>query len=275
MCKDMIVIGEDWGGLPSSTQHLIKSLKHDRKVIWINSIGLRKPRMKLGDLRRVVSKVFNSLFSFIPAVECENDDSFRVVKPITIPVPHTRFARLIAKHLLKIQILRVSRQLKLVDPLLWISLPTGVDLIGSLGEDRVLYYCCDDFSSLNGVDHGVVQERENELCNLADRIVVSSTFLQDKFSRDTALKHKVHYLPHGVDYTLFSTGVDRSKNLPSQDKLVAGFYGSISEWLDTELIEYLAERLPHWDFVFIGRIETDVTSLRKYNNVQFLGEKAH
>ncbi len=40
--RDLIVFGEDFGGLPSSTQHIVARLSKTRRVIWINSIGLRK-----------------------------------------------------------------------------------------------------------------------------------------------------------------------------------------------------------------------------------------
>ncbi len=57
MKPDLIVFGEDWGGLPSSTQHLIKQLSLTRKVVWVNSIGLRQPRFSIHDIKRVWRKL--------------------------------------------------------------------------------------------------------------------------------------------------------------------------------------------------------------------------
>lgn len=59
MLKDIIVFGEDWGKLPSSTQHLIKYLGTDRKIIWVNSIGLRQPSWGWQDLRRLWEKLIS------------------------------------------------------------------------------------------------------------------------------------------------------------------------------------------------------------------------
>jgi len=50
MTHDLLVFGEDWGGLPSSTQHLIGQLASNHKTVWINSIGLRRPRICLHDV---------------------------------------------------------------------------------------------------------------------------------------------------------------------------------------------------------------------------------
>ena len=52
MTSDLVVFGEDWGGLPSSTQHLFTHLGLGRKVLWVNSIGLRKPRLTIADCKR-------------------------------------------------------------------------------------------------------------------------------------------------------------------------------------------------------------------------------
>ena len=60
MHHDLIVFAEDRGGLPSSTQHLIKQLAKTRKVIWINSIGLRQPTFTLRDIKRAFNKLIAS-----------------------------------------------------------------------------------------------------------------------------------------------------------------------------------------------------------------------
>ena len=54
--RDMIVFGEDWGRHPSSTQHLVKRLAKDAKIIWVNSLGLRRPRFNISDLDRLKTK---------------------------------------------------------------------------------------------------------------------------------------------------------------------------------------------------------------------------
>ncbi|MGI9485215.1 MAG: glycosyltransferase family 1 protein, partial [Geminicoccaceae bacterium] len=39
----LLMFGEDWHGLPSSTQHLARQFMTRRHVTWVNSIGLRRP----------------------------------------------------------------------------------------------------------------------------------------------------------------------------------------------------------------------------------------
>jgi hypothetical protein len=56
MPRGIVAFAEDWGGLPSSTQHIVGRLARDRDVVWVNSIGMRRPRLDARDLKRLVAK---------------------------------------------------------------------------------------------------------------------------------------------------------------------------------------------------------------------------
>lgn len=53
---DIVVFGEDFGGLPSSTQHIVQRLATNHRILWVNSIGLRQPKPTGKDIQRLVSK---------------------------------------------------------------------------------------------------------------------------------------------------------------------------------------------------------------------------
>jgi len=269
MASDLVVFGEDWGGLPSSTQHLIRHLSDSRKILWVNSIGLRKPRLNMADCGRALQKLTSwgardSRGPIMPG------SGFTVLSPRTIPAPSTRLVRFMAAALLQSQLLRAMKKAGLHQPILWISLPTASDLVGKLGEKAAVYYCGDDFSALAGVDHLTVAAREGELQDKADLIIAASEQLAERFPVP-----KTRLLTHGVDYQLFSTPAPRALDLPADGKPIAGFYGSISEWLDLELLEAVVKRMPHWNFVIIGKAVVDASALRGLPNVNFLGPRPH
>jgi len=270
MLKDIIVFGEDWGKLPSSTQHLIKYLGTDRKIIWVNSIGLRQPSWGWQDLRRLWEKLISRTHTDSSSTKL-NSTHFQVISPKTIPAPKSALMRKIARKLLRKQILPVMQEMNISAPILWTSLPTAVDTLGVFDEAQVVYYCGDDFSALAGVDHNVVPQREAELVTKADLVLAASKTLTKKFANENA---NTHYIPHGVDYELFSEPTDIAKNLP-QGKPIAGFYGSISKWLDIPLLLCVIQNLPEWNFVFVGKIEVNVTALAKLDNVFFLPQIDH
>ncbi|MGF1725428.1 glycosyltransferase family 1 protein [Photobacterium nomapromontoriensis] len=276
MAKDLIVFGEDWGGLPSSTQHLIRQLliHSDRKVIWINSIGLRKPHWSRKDMtrlwRKATAKKVAGKYVQSDELNVVDGQQFQVINPKTIPVPDGCIQRQIAAWLLAWQIKPMMRKMGIEQPILWVSLPTAVDMVGHFGESAVVYYCGDDFSALAGVSHQLVCQRETQLLTRAALILAASPALYQKFPSD-----KTQLLSHGVDYTLFATPCHRATDLPHDGKPIAGYYGSISDWLDLTLLERVIQSLPDWHFVFIGRQDIDCSVLMQYPNVYFLGPRAH
>lgn len=292
MQNDLIVFGEDWGGLPSSTQHLIKHLAQNRQVLWVNSIGLRQPKWCLRDMKRVVNKVARAInalsiqkalriaralrtpTSLSATMKASLPVNIHVVDPLTIPAPKSQLARYTAALLLRKHIGFKARKLKLNCPILWISVPTAADVVGHLHEHKVIYYCGDDFSGLAGVDNDTVAIHEQQLIQTSDLIIAASDNLRDKL---TTIAHRApcHTLTHGVDFELFNKPTERASDLPGYFKPIAGFYGSLSTWLDIDLLAKVIQQLPHWNFVFIGKQEADMSQIIAFDNTYFLGPKPH
>ena len=271
MPRGIVAFAEDWGGLPSSTQHIVGRLARDRDVIWINSIGLRRPRLDRRDLARVVKKVRGLLGGRAPnaAPSADRPERLTVVSPMAVSWPGSGLARMVNRMALGRQIRSRIVARGMTRPILWTSLPTAVSAVGALGEGPVVYYCGDDFGALAGVDHEPVRAMERELVGRADLILAASEALAAKFpvSR-TAL------VPHGVDFALFSTPASRAADLPAAGP-IAGFYGSIAEWIDVELVARCATSMPDWTFVLIGQAQVDVSALEVLPNVRLLGPRPH
>lgn len=128
--NDMIVFAEDFGGLPSSTQHIVRQLAKRHRVLWVNSIGLRQPKWSLKDAKRLLTKLFAiALQKRHPFVENggngENSETFdepnavssniEIVSFLTIPAPSSRWARWLAKKMLTLQLQRKLKQLRMHD----------------------------------------------------------------------------------------------------------------------------------------------------------------
>lgn len=282
--QQLIVFGEDWGGLPSSTQHIIKQLSRHYQVTWINSLGLRSPKATWHDVKRIFAKAGRIIKQIIsPAQDKEDNqtdtalhvpDDFTVVEPRYIPLLSIQWVRKINRMLLNKLLNQVANVSSDQRAVIWISLPNAVDALYDLdktplNDPAVIYYCCDDFSALNGVDHDAVTVFERELASQAGVIVATSDELVAKFPSE-----KTHMIPHGVDTELFYQPVPRAEDLPS-DKPIAGFYGSIADWIDIQLLTEVAKRLPNWNFVLIGAAKVDVSTLQALDNVIFLGPKPH
>lgn len=276
MTVPLVMFGEDWGGLPSSTQHLAKRLVRTRPVIWVNSIGLRRPRLNARDIGRLARKataMFGRSPSPLKVKRATVPDGLTVVQPHAVSWPGNPLASEINRRLLGRQLRAVLRDLGLERPVLWSSLPTAVDVVGELEESAVVYYCCDDFDSLAGVDHGPVSRAEARLVEHADLVMTTNPSLQAKLFDGRALRARHLAVPHGVDADLFSAPADRPIDLP--EGKVALFYGSLSSWLDLEMLRDLAGLRPDWRFVLIGSPQTDLSPIAASPNIILLGPKAH
>jgi glycosyltransferase involved in cell wall biosynthesis len=269
MAKAIVAFGEDWGGLPSSTQHIIGRLAQDRDVVWVNSIGMRRPRLNARDIKRVVAKIGSAFAGRKVREAAKMPERLSVLHPRVISWPGNPFADLANRHTLGGQLRETIAARGLEKPIFWTSLPTAESLIGSFDHGPVVYYCGDDFSALAGVDHGPVAAQERALAERADLILVASETLAQKFPASRTV-----VVPHGVDFDQFSTPAPRADDLPSSGP-VAGFYGSLADWIDVDLIARCARAMPDWTFVLIGKVETDISALSGLRNVQLLGPRSH
>ena len=270
MNKQLIFFGEDWGGLPSSSQHLATHLlKLGWQIVWINSIGLRQPKLKMKDFKRLAVKLMSFLSKKTSVRQLEKNEKLSIVSPLIIPYIGFSFIDKINRFLFKRQLDKVIKSRNLLNYQIITALPTAIAFYPLLSKQPWYYYCCDDFSALANVSHKAVTKCENRLVTIVECIFVSSQVLADKFEN----YHPI-LVEHGVDVELFQSSRHRPSDLIYSDAII-GFYGSISEWLDIELLVFCASDNPDFSFVFIGNINTDIKGLVKLPNVHFLGSKKH
>lgn len=277
--RSLIVFAEDWGRHPSSTQHLVSRLAADRDVIWVNSIGMRRPRIDRKDFRRAAAKIAAMAAPRKETPAGSEQDAvlgfksvperLSIVSPRALSWPGSPIAGAFNRASLSRQIGAEIERRSLREPILWTSLPTALPVIGALGERGVAYYCGDDFSALEGVDHAPVAAMERVLSERADIILACSEQLAAQFPPE-----KTSLVPHGVDVALFQRPALRPADLPAGDR-IAGFYGSLAGWIDLDAIASAARALPDWSFVLIGPVRTDISVLTGLPNVTLLGEKPH
>lgn len=267
--RDLVVFGEDWGAHPSSTQHLVRHLLAAYRTVWVNSIGLRRPRLSAHDMARALAKLRAASGGAAPPRAAPPlPAGLSVVSPFAVPWPGSRVAEAANRWLLARRLRPLLAAQGMTRPILWASLPSAIAAVGALGERAVVYYCGDDFGALSGVDHAPVLEMEQRLVAAADLVIAASPELARRFPAA-----KTRLIPHGVDVGLFGNPASRAADLP--DGPVAGFYGSISDWLDIPMLARAAHALPDWSFVLVGPVRTDVAALARLPNVRFLGARPH
>ena len=268
---EFLVFGEDWGRHPSSSQHLLQEIGEHYEVHWVNSIGLRQPSLNFKDLLRIGEKLMaagKADTSCQPAQESPEATSITkptsIIKPLIWPMAQHPLVRQLNSLLLKRQVSAKHSQ-----RVVWAALPSAVDYLDICDSDLVIYYCGDDFSALAGVDHQLAADAERRLVARADIIFACSHALHTKFPAD-----KTVLLPHGVHLSQFANATTCPVDI-DQDKPSIGFYGSLNNWLDQSLIVRLAKARPNINFYFIGREDSDISSIRQQPNITLLPAKPH
>jgi glycosyltransferase involved in cell wall biosynthesis len=270
--ENIICFAKDWNSDPTSCNHVLRELAKNNTVIWVNSIATRSPSLGNGrDLR----KVFRHLGGFLKGAKNVGDNMW-LFTPFVLPFHHKPWVVKLNRAILRSTLGSLRKQLKMAQFQLWTFVPTSADYIGTLGEDMVIYYCTDEWSQFNSVDGQKIGDMVRSIATRADVVFATSKPLVEKLSQ---FNPETHLASHGVKYSLFASALDQSTAVPedlaSLKGPVLGFYGLIEDWLDLNLIAFLAERHPEWAIVLVGKSCIDTSSLGKFSNVHLLGRKPH
>jgi len=249
----------------------MRILSQKNKILWVNSIGMRRPTASARDFRRVVAKVRRSLNG------CRRiHENLHVWNPLVLPLPGVAWADRFNTWVLSLSIRRLTRRLGLQDPILWTFLPTVNGLVGTLGEEMVIYHCVDEYSAFSGVPREHLQRMERDL---VERAAVVFTSSEELCRERQAFNPRTFFVSHGVDVTHFSRALDPRTQVPTDlerdARPVIGFFGLIEDWVDLPLIREVALARPEWSIILLGKIATDLDPVRRLPNVRLLGQKPY
>ncbi len=268
---DIICFSNDWDSDPLSKKHIMQRLARKNRVLWINSIGNRKPTASAHDVRRIAKKLRE--FSKGPI---RVDDRIHVFSPLAIPFHGSAMARCINRKALQWTLRRVCRKLGFHNPVTWTFEPASAEVAGYLGESTLIYHCVDEFSEFTGTDKAALLELERRLIEKSNCVIVSSDRLLTNKRRYNA---NTHLVTHGVDVEHFRKACDARTTIPEEMKEqkgpVIGFFGLIADWVDLDLIRFLADSRPGWNIVLLGKCVTDPRILDGVPNIHMLGPKPY
>ncbi len=267
----IICFAHDWGGDPTSKTHIMRILARRNRVLWVNSIGMRRPAASGRDLRRILDKLAKGLRG------CrEVEPNIFVANPLVVPLPGWGLADRINAVILAATLRRLCRQHALQDPILWSFLPNVGRLLGRLKERLVIYHCVDEYSAFSGVSRETIARMERDLVRRADLVLTSSESL---CADRRAINPNTRFVTHGVDVGHFAralhAGLETPADLRDLPRPVIGFFGLLADWVDLDLVRAIALARPRWSFVLVGKQATGVGAVRGLPNVHLLGQKPY
>ena len=165
---------------------------------------------------------------------------------------------------------KIIKQQGFAKPYLWCYTPTACDLIAKIDHCGVIYDCVDRHSAYKGmINPAVVDKMEEDLARSADMVFCTAAGLERTLSE---YNQRTKMIANGANYPLF---MQAATFIPPEkrQKPVFGFVGMLQECIAYDYIVALAEAMPEAEIVFVGRVMpgVDISQLKKYDNIEFLG----
>jgi glycosyltransferase involved in cell wall biosynthesis len=278
--RDVVLLATaDWDNpFWTNKQHVACQLAaRGFRVLYLDSIGLRRPSARSHDLTRILRRLRRSV-----APLREPRAGLHVWSPLALPLQHSPAARAFNRRALTAALRRRLRRLGFHRPLLWTYNPMTADLLDLDDFDGLVYHCVDDIAAQPGMPARVLEEAEQNIVTRADIVFATSPRLAETRGR---WNPNTHFLPNVADYDHFVRALDADTVVPDDLARIArprlGFIGAISGYkVDFELIRHLALQRPHWSLVLIGKVGegdpwTDPALLEGLPNLYRLGPRPY
>lgn len=247
------------------------------KVLYVDSLGLRKPGLNKKDMRRVFLRIFKALK---PPKKVK--DNIWVWSPINLPWNNISFARFVNKTYLRLFLSMWSKSLKFKNPILWTYNPLTTEFLDPGKYDKTIYHCVDEIKEQPGMPREILEREEIKLLQVSDAIFVTAPQLYESKKK---WNRNIFYFSNVADYGHFNKAVTVDYELPEELRSLKGpfigFIGAVSNYkVDFELLEYIASSRPDYNLLIIGLVGegepgTNVNILKKYSNIHFLGPKSY
>lgn len=276
--RDIVCVGfADWDTeLWTNQHHLMSRLAADNRVLFVESLGLRRPQLAGRDLARIARRLRRGV-----APPRATREGVQVLSPLVLPLHRNRAVRALNARLLPALVGRATRRLGFERPILWAYVPQAEVLLDVLRPSLVVYHCVDDIAAQPGVDAASFRAAEARFAARADLVLASAPALARRLR---GMGGEVLDAPNVADTAAFARAlqdgpVDAELEALPHPRVV--FTGAVvATKLDVELIVALARARPDWTFALVGPVgpgdpSTDVSALRAEPNVHLLGRRPH
>jgi glycosyltransferase involved in cell wall biosynthesis len=252
---------------------LMRRFSQKGTTVYVNSIMMRKHKIIGGS--KFIEKLIRKVRSILKGLK-KSGAGFWVYSPFTLPVHHISWARPLNEAVLRYQMQRLMRKLRMSAPVVWIACPAACDAAIKMEKAKLVYQRTDRYEDDPDVDRNVILGYDRKLKAAADITVYVNRLLYDQ---EAAQCKKAFFLDHGVDYEMFATAEldpDKPEDIAGIKRPIVGYFGALDgHKLDVGFLDAVAERLPDMSFVFIGKPSLDFSVLSARKNVWLLGQKTY
>jgi glycosyltransferase involved in cell wall biosynthesis len=275
--RDIVCVGfADWDTeLWTNQHHLMSRLARENRVLFVESLGLRRPQLAGRDLARIARRLRRGLQA------PREIDGLHVLSPLVVPLHRSRLVRALNARLLPWLVRRAVRRLGLRAPILWAYVPQAEVLIKAIGPSLIVYHCVDDIAAHELIDTASFRAAEERFARRADLVLASAPSLARRLRK---ISDNVIDAPNVADTERFARALEPGTLDPAMAALPAPrivFTGAIAAAkLDLAMLAQMARLRPSWSFALVGPVgtgdpHTDVSALAGEPNVHLLGLRSY
>jgi GT2 family glycosyltransferase/glycosyltransferase involved in cell wall biosynthesis len=252
---------------------LLRRVAAQRKVLLINSIGLRMPLpgrstqvwRRIGRKAKSVAKLMRSPLPDVP--------NFHVLTPLVLPFYGSPLLRRLNAVSIRTQVRLAARWLGIADPVLVVTIPTAWDVVKPMRRRTLVFNRSDRHSEFPEAEQETIRDLERSLLRNADHVLYVSRALLDDEREYTG--DRAHFLDHGVDLAHF-TATTPAPEIAAIGRPRVGFFGGLDDYLvDFDLLERVAAEVSDAELVLIGDATCSMERFDKYPNVRWLGYRPY
>jgi len=275
MNKDPIVCfaGDNyWFSNPHSRYHLMNALhRRGHPILWVNSIGMNMPKIRKSGF---ATRVFLKLKSWVYWLGRSRED-FHVLTPIALPLFGNRTLEKMNDWWIGLQVKLACWRLGIKRPLVFASIPSFAGVVEGMDRSGLLYYYSDKYDSYRDISaRESIMAMDKRLFDAADGVFCAAEKVYENLK---SKRPGVYLLPHAVDFQHFNSALTADDPEPGDLQEIPhpriGYFGSITNSNDQNMIYHAAVNAPDLHFVMIGRVLGDYSRLEQLENVHFLGFK--
>jgi len=272
----LIISTADWDSpIQTNKQYVSKEIaKLGNRVLYVESLGVRKIQMNKKDLLRIFKRIINNLL-----IIKQKEKNIWVLSFILFPGATNKRIILINKIIFNFNLFIAMKLLNFKQDYLWTYNPLTSLYLNVNNFNSSIYHAVDAIEHQPFMPKDLIKRQEIILSKKVDKIFVTSKNIINKLKKYNS---NISYFGNVCDYEHFSKSLsthidDIPPDIKSISKPIIGFIGSISEYkLNYKLIYDVAKSLKEINFVFIGPTDdslndSNLNRLKNLKNIYLLG----
>jgi glycosyltransferase involved in cell wall biosynthesis len=267
----------DWDGEKERHQILMEKFEElGVRILYIENPGIRSAKLSKQDLNKGFRRLIKIFQLFNKKLVRKVSDNIYVATPLSIPITNHIIIEKINSYLYRWFVTKVIKSIQLTNIIMWTYLPIKSihDLADELQYEILIYDCVAQFSAHTNASPRI--ERLDRMMHKRANMVFVDAF--NLFQQKKRINKNIMQAPAGINHKYYSSFY-KSEKIPADIKNISspmiGYIGSLHNWLDLDLIVFIAESRPDYSIVLVGPAKVDLLPIKNINNIYILGGKEH